>query len=55
MDLSPEEQLCRKNTLKQFENYLENTTNTLKDFVEKLGWSLDETSVNVVINYTINY
>lgn len=55
MDLKSEEQLCRKDTLKQFENYLENTTNILDDFVKKLGWSLDETPANVVTNYLINF
>lgn len=48
MDLSQEELLCRKDTLKQFENYIENATNTLNNFVEQLGWSLDETPTDVV-------
>lgn len=54
MDLTSQEQLCRKDTLKQFETYLENTTTILNDFVDKLGWSLDETPVDVVINYLLS-
>lgn len=46
MDLSTEELLSRKETLKQFENYIDNTRNTLKCFVEKIGWALDKTPIN---------
>ncbi|XP_015376405.1 PREDICTED: U11/U12 small nuclear ribonucleoprotein 48 kDa protein-like [Diuraphis noxia] len=46
MDLSTEELLSRKETLKQFENYIDQTRNTLKCFVEKIGWTLDETPNN---------
>jgi len=49
MDLSPEELLCRKDTLKQFENYFENATSTLNKFVEQIGWTLDKTSINVIM------
>lgn len=51
MDLSTEELLSRKETLKQFENYIDQTRNTLKCFVEKIGWTLDETPNNVNIQY----
>uniref|UniRef100_A0A2S2PW88 Uncharacterized protein n=1 Tax=Sipha flava TaxID=143950 RepID=A0A2S2PW88_9HEMI len=43
MELSSEELLCRKNTLKQFENYIHNATKTLENFTKKIGWSLDKT------------
>ncbi|XP_003240028.1 serine/arginine-rich splicing factor 4 [Acyrthosiphon pisum] len=46
MDLSTEELLSRKETLKQFENYIDKTSDTLKCFVEKIGWTLDKTPVN---------
>ncbi|KAL5232888.1 hypothetical protein ACI65C_000298 [Semiaphis heraclei] len=46
MDLSTEELLSRKETLKQFENYIDQTRNTLNCFVEKIGWTLDETPNN---------
>ncbi|XP_027840715.1 U11/U12 small nuclear ribonucleoprotein 48 kDa protein-like [Aphis gossypii] len=45
MDLSTEELLNRKETLKQFDNYIEDTENTLKCFVEKVGWTLDKTPI----------
>jgi len=51
MDLSTEELLSRKETLKQFENYIDQTRNTLKCFVEKIGWTLDKTPKNVNIQY----
>jgi len=54
MDLSMEELLSRKETLKQFENHIDKTTNTLKCFVEKIGWALDKTPVNVNIKYFTN-
>lgn len=47
MDLTPEELLCRRDTLKQFENYIADATNTLNNFVEKLGWTLDKTPTEV--------
>jgi len=47
MDLSTEELLNRKETLKQFENFIDNTRNTLKCFVEEIGWTLDKTPINV--------
>lgn len=52
MDLSEEEILDRKNTLKQFENYFNNTTNKLKNVVEQIGWTLDKTPMNVSCNYS---
>lgn len=54
MDLSPEEITTRKDTMKHFENYFENTTNTLKYFAEKIGWTIDETSTDVTI-FNNNY
>ncbi|XP_026812393.1 U11/U12 small nuclear ribonucleoprotein 48 kDa protein-like [Rhopalosiphum maidis] len=45
MNLSTEELLSRKDMLKQFENYIDNTKNTLKCLVEKVGWTLDETPI----------
>lgn len=54
MELSQEELLCRKDTLKQFENYIENATITLNNFVEQIGWTLDETPTDVVsCNFTV--
>lgn len=47
MDLSAEELLDRKNTLREFENYFNDTTDALKNIVEKIGWTLDKTSSNV--------
>jgi len=54
MDLSTEELLSRKETLKQFENYIDKTRNTLKCFVEKIGWTLDKTPINVNIKHFTN-
>lgn len=51
MDLSEEEILDRKNALKQFENYFNNTTNKLKNFVEQIGWTLDKTPTNVSYHF----
>ncbi|KAF0763046.1 U11/U12 small nuclear ribonucleoprotein 48 kDa protein-like [Aphis craccivora] len=45
MDLSTEELLSRKETLKQFDNYIDDTENMLKCFVEKVGWTLDKTPI----------
>lgn len=45
MDLSMEELLSRKETLKQFDNYIDDTENMLKCFVEKVGWTLDKTPI----------
>ncbi|XP_025208768.1 U11/U12 small nuclear ribonucleoprotein 48 kDa protein-like [Melanaphis sacchari] len=45
MELSMEELLSRKETLKQFENYINDTKNTLKCFVENIGWTLDKTPI----------
>lgn len=47
MDLTPEEIHCRKDVLRQFDNYFETTTNTLKNFAEQIGWTLDETTTDV--------
>jgi len=51
MDLSTEELLSRKETLKQFDNYIDDTENMLKCFVEKVGWTLDKTPIKVNIQY----
>lgn len=55
MDLLEEENLDRKNTLKQFENYFNNATNKLKNFVEQIGWTLDKTPMNVSYHYSKIY
>lgn len=55
MDLSEEDILDRKNTLKQFENYFNNTKNKLKDVVEQIGWTLDKTPMNVSYHYSKIY
>jgi hypothetical protein len=53
MELSSEELLCRKNTLKQFENYIHNATKTLENFTKKIGWSLDKTPTDVTIKHFV--
>jgi hypothetical protein len=55
MDLSTEELLSRKDMLKQFENYIDNTKTTLKCLVEKVGWALDETPIKVNIQFFTNH
>lgn len=49
MELSPEELLRRRDTLKQFESYIADARTTLNGFVEKLGWKLAETPTKVTI------
>lgn len=53
MDLSSEELHRRTETLKEFDIFFENTTNTLNSFVEKIGWTLDETPKKVNELYLI--
>lgn len=53
MDLSSEELHRRTETLKEFDIFFENTTNTLNSFVEKIGWTLDETPTKVNELYLI--
>lgn len=48
MDLSPKELLRRKETLKQYGNFIENATDTLSNFCEQLGWTLDKTPTDAV-------
>lgn len=55
MDISSDELLRRKNTLKQFEDYFENITNTLNNFVEQIGWIPDKLPNNVIIQYFFEY
>lgn len=55
MDLSTEELLSRKEALKQFDNYIDDTENMLKCFVEKVGWTLDKTPIKVNILYFANH
>lgn len=49
MEISSDELLHRKNTLKQFEDYFENITNSLNNFVEQIGWTPDKLPNNVTI------
>lgn len=55
MDISSDELLRRTNTLKQFEDYFENITNTLNNFVEQIGWIPDKLPNNVIIQYFFEY
>lgn len=55
MDVPSEELLRREDVMKQFDVFFENTTNTLNNFVDKIGWSLDETPTNVTIQYLIDF
>lgn len=55
MALSSEELLRRKDTLKQFESYIATARTNLNDFVEKLGWKLDETPTKVAMILNIYY
>lgn len=49
MEISPEELLCRKDTLKRFEHYIHSATKTLENLTQKVGWSLDKTPTDVTI------
>lgn len=53
MELSSEEIRRRTDTLKQFENYIDNTSNTLNNFAEKIGWTLDKT-IAVDVSRTVS-